>query len=137
MHLGRAGTTGLLITALVTGCRSSLRDYSYGPTLVRLSGVVVYEEHYGPPNFGENPQTDRRVVVPVLHLDRAIRVVSRPGDSINATIDSVTRVGVVGSFDPQALSNQHVTLEGTLFERQTADQVTAVMMRARRLISQR
>lgn len=39
---------------------------------VRLTGRVEYQNRYGPPNYGENPKTDRLMHVPILRLDRPI-----------------------------------------------------------------
>lgn len=39
---------------------------------VRLTGTVEYRNFYGPPNYGENPKTDRLLHVPLLRLDKPI-----------------------------------------------------------------
>ena len=122
--------------ALAAGCAAQTPTLQYAPAVVRVSGTVVFEEHYGPPGFGENPATDTRVRVPVLHLDRFIRVPAPGRGGINsATADTVNRLGLLGlSIDWPRYGGKHVVLEGTLFQRETANQITAVMMQVRRVV---
>ncbi|MEI9983512.1 MAG: hypothetical protein WDN69_10070 [Aliidongia sp.] len=40
----------------------------YEPSVVTLAGRVILESHYGPPNFGENPKSDRKFRIPILYL---------------------------------------------------------------------
>jgi hypothetical protein len=37
------------------------QEVTYEPSNVQLSGTIVYEQFYGPPNFGEDPKTDAKV----------------------------------------------------------------------------
>jgi len=123
--------------AVLIGCVAQPRALLYAPAQERVSGIVVFEEHWGPPNFGENPATDLRTRLPVLHLDTFIRVKALPGDTVNSySRDSVYRLGLVGVITEDSLrySGKHVVLEGTLFLRETANQPTAVMMDVERVV---
>src|SRR5260370_42645824 len=60
-----------LVLILVHGLETSAHDnqrVSSGPTVVQLRGRLVVERRYGPPRFGEKPETDARMRVPILVL---------------------------------------------------------------------
>lgn len=42
--------------------------------VVVVSGILQKEEHWGPPNFGENPATDSKIKILVLTLDHPLQV---------------------------------------------------------------
>jgi hypothetical protein len=63
--------------------KNQLLDYE--PAIVMLEGVVKVRTEFGPPNYGENPKTDKREKVPVLILTRSINVRATTGDGINGT----------------------------------------------------
>jgi hypothetical protein len=44
------------------------------PARVRLSGTIAEELKYGPPGYGENPKTDRRLHILVLRLKEPVDV---------------------------------------------------------------
>ena len=51
---------------------SSVTPCFHENTKVHLTGTVIYRTFHGPPNYGENPKTDRLMKVPLLRLDQAI-----------------------------------------------------------------
>jgi hypothetical protein len=40
---------------------------SYQPKVVELKGTLSVKTYYGPPNYGENPDTDAKEALPILH----------------------------------------------------------------------
>jgi hypothetical protein len=139
-----------LFGAIFTGSAlAAPQKFSYEPTKVQVSGTIILQKFYGPPNFGEDPKTDTKVDVLELKLDKPIDI--GPASSIqlrahhcvnNAAcgslyINSETYSGVtclelvdldypahhVGNF----LSN-HVTVHGELYERETGNQYTDVLI---------
>src|SRR3989338_2775801 len=73
------------VSALVLTC--CMR--SAGPTPlgydvpVELTGRVVSQEQYGPPNYGENPETDAKVRILVLRLSAPIELRADTGNTAN------------------------------------------------------
>jgi len=113
------------------------RQVRYEPTVVRLSGVVKIERHYGPPGFGTSPATDRQVSVPVLVLDAPVTVVGNPPNprdrlQINGdTFRNVARMQLVFTTPGTkigGLEGEHATFTGTLFQKVSGENYTDVLM---------
>ncbi len=101
----------------------------YEPAIVQLSGKVIVQDHYGPPNFGETPQT--REKVPILELNRSIATEADEKGSINRdAFSNVSRVQLIGlrTLSAVAPAGRHVRLQGTLFEKHTGHHYTDVLM---------
>jgi hypothetical protein len=60
------------------------RWLSYEPQTVELDGRLVPQSKYGPPNYGEQPKTDRKVKVPVLVLKKPVSVLPNQEDGYNS-----------------------------------------------------
>jgi hypothetical protein len=109
----------------------------YEPVIVRLSGKIIVEDHYGPPNFGETPKTDKKEVVPILDLDAPIAIEGRSEKNINTdSFSDIRRIQLIGSqgLDPIILAGQHVSLRGTLFEKQSGEHYTDVLMNVQEVV---
>jgi len=124
------------------------KQLTYEPSKVQLSGTIVYEQFYGPPNFGEDPRTDAMVNVIEIKLDQPIDIIPsgptplivhhcvNPGACTDALSNSDSRQGVtrVGLIDwPTTLAldkraGRHVLLTGSLFEKQDALQFNQILM---------
>ena len=105
---------------------------SYEPATVALEGRLIFETKYGPPNFGENPKTDKRVKVPIVILTKAINVRGTPGDALNATtVQGARRIQLVFT-DPaknyKPLAGKDIVVKGTLFHAHTGGHYTDVVM---------
>jgi hypothetical protein len=103
----------------------------YEPTVVQLSGTLVIEDHYGPPNFGEEPGTDSKERALILKLDAPIDVVGDPTGTTNrSSFGDVRRIQLVG-LQARKLTErvgQHATVQGTLFEKLSAGHLTDVLL---------
>jgi hypothetical protein len=104
----------------------------YEPATVTLTGTVRLEQHFGPPNFGENPRTDQRVQVAILVLDAPVDVEGNrvaPGQPPldTTTYRRVQRVQLIGA-NAATLNGRHVSASGKLFEKIAAGQYTDVLL---------
>lgn len=128
---------GLSCLAAVGAQAAEQQQVRYEPTVVRLSGVVKLERHYGPPGFGTSPATDRQVSVPILVLDAPVTVLGtppNPRERIHLDADTfrnVARMQLI--FDTPGtkvggLEGEHATFTGTLFQKLSGENYTDVLM---------
>lgn len=112
---------------------NSQRWLSYEPASVQLQGTLKLVSKYGPPNFGENPETDEKVQVPILELREPVSVRADPSSNLNdESAEGVTEVQLVFSLKGTPaysdLVNQNVAVTGTLYHAHTAQHYTTVLM---------
>lgn len=92
---------------------------SYGPSVVELRGRLTIVKKFGPPNFGESPQTDQKLEVPLLSLATAVDLCPDPRDSAETeTIHGVKEIQLnfeQSSSIPTTLLNMNVEVAGTLY----------------------
>ncbi|WP_044559784.1 hypothetical protein [Azospirillum sp. B4] len=118
----------LIGSAPVASAASALH---YEPAVVTLSGTVVMEDHYGAPNFGETPEQDAKLRVPMLRLDVPVDVAGDPHSDTNLSsfedVDQMQIVLVQGrSVD--GFIGKHVTVTGTLAEQLDGGDFTQVLI---------
>ena len=110
---------------------------SYEPTVVQLRGRLTVSEKYGPPNYGENPESDEKLLIPILHLDHPANVRGDPNSETNvASVEDVQEMQVVflnGDLDYGPFVGKKVRVRGTLFAAQTGHHYTKVLIIARQL----
>jgi len=110
----------LVVSQLIPLCASAA-SLQYEPTVVELRGTVALEEHFGPPCYGESPQTDSVELIAVILLDEPVSV---EGDadpqSLNGTsYMDVRRLQLVRPYSDPPFSpyaGKHVVVSGTLYE---------------------
>jgi hypothetical protein len=112
--------------------------FHYEPETVQLSGNVAVEEHYGPPNFGETPAIDKKEGVIILNLDAPIDVT--PGSQSSANVSSFNDVQHIQLLGQQTLQlmhlgGRHIILRGRLFEKQSGENFTDVLMNVGEIVS--
>jgi hypothetical protein len=129
---------GLLVVSVtgVGGADPSPTTLQYEPAIVELSGSISLEVHYGPPNFGENPKTDKKEQVPILKLQLPISVQGDPkndldGDSFN-NVDHLQLL-MQPSQSLKEYMDKKVTVKGTLFEKQSGENFTDVLMNVQKI----
>lgn len=136
--------TLILISLTVTICyleafAQGKQWLSYEPATVELEGRLVIQNEWGPPNFGEQPLTDRKEKVPVMVLAKAINVRGTPGDMLNGTsVEGTRRVQLVFPYTPipyQQLIGQKIRVNGNLFHAHTGHHHTPVLIWVRSLSS--
>jgi hypothetical protein len=106
---------------------------SYSPSVVRIRGKLTTVTKYGKPTYGENPDKDEKLEVPILILQTPIRVKARQESSVNnETITNISFVQLI--FPPQVEPDfkKHIDHEilvaGTLTIGNRAGQFTDVVM---------
>jgi hypothetical protein len=108
----------------------------YEPAMVKLSGILVMDAYYGPPNYGEEPETDEIEQGWALKLDRPVDVLADPNSDINTeAAEDVWRVQLVAGPKMRlgAHLGQRVMLEGTLFHSHTAHHHTKVLLEVQKV----
>jgi hypothetical protein len=93
--------------------------YHSGDTAA-FSGTVYEEPFFGPPNYGENPETDRREVARILQLDHPIVFVDSGG-----TAAQIQEIHLIG-FPP--LAGKDATFRGRLDEADTGHHRRRVLL---------
>ena len=101
----------------------------YEPSEVSLEGRLVVENKFGPPNWGENPDTDMKLHVPMLILSRPLNVRRDPNSDVNdETFTGVQKVQLQIRSDYQKLVGKEVVATGSLYAGQTGWHFTDVLM---------
>ena len=105
---------------------------SHGPAVVELTGKLIVKRFYGPPNFGENPETDAKEDALILLLNKPINAKDYSPDMGNETsVESVSELQLVLSTPYQKLIGKTVTVSGTLFYAHTGHHHTDLLMDVR------
>jgi hypothetical protein len=106
---------------------------SYYPSVARLQGKLTKVLKYGPPTYGESPETDKKIEVPILILSTPVRIKGNTTSTINnEQITNVSFVQII--FPPEVESNyakyleQDVVLAGTLTRGYRGEHFTDVVM---------
>lgn len=101
-----------------------LQSLSYGPAKVELEGTLLVKDEYGPPNFGENPDSDQKLKIYVLHLSAPVDIKADAApDSDDPDIDNYFNVkDIQVDFDYKAtgiksLINKKIKVSGSLHEK--------------------
>lgn len=91
---------------------------------VKLEGTLKTESKFGPPNYGETPEQDKKLTIFVLNLDKKTKIqVNKETvetDQIQCVIDTDTKV--------TELIGKKVNVEGLLFEQSTGYHFTPVLI---------
>lgn len=130
------GRFSIVLGFVIVGCSSVVPRQAtvvnYEPTTTLLSGVLVLEMKYGPPNFGEDPATDAQVQVPVLRLDVPIDIIGNPASELNSdTLREVKEIQLVLRMPLSELRRfvgHSVTATGTLSRAITGHHYTAALL---------
>jgi len=106
------------------------RTLAYEPATVELRGTLALEQKYGPPNYGENPESDEKVRVPILVLSEPVDVQGDPRSDLNGeAVRDVRKVQLVfKSRSYQRLVDKNVVATGTLFHAHTGHHYPDVLM---------
>jgi len=123
---------------VVNNSKIADRVFFYEPSVSTVNGIITKEVHYGPPNFGENPETDSKDTIYVVALIKKISVYpSRDTEKENSNTDSlfnIDKMQVIG-LDKKTLENnigKEVKLTGTLFEAISGNHYTKVLINVRK-----
>lgn len=102
------------------------------PVVSRLQGKLTKITKYGKPTYGENPEKDEKLEVPILILHTPIRAKARTTSSVND--ESLTNVSFIQLIFPAEVSdyskhlNMIIVVEGTLERGHKGDHFTDMVM---------
>lgn len=105
---------------------------SYYPAVSRLQGKLIKVTKYGKPTYGENPEKDEKVEVPILILQTPVRVKARTTSSVNN--ESLTNVSFIQLIFPAEVGDysKHLDMDivvaGTLVRGHKGDHFTDIVM---------
>lgn len=72
---------------------SDNRSFEYGNRDTILTGTIIEATKYGPPNYGEKPETDKKLTYYYLELESPISVKGDPRSDLNQ--DTFTNVKLI------------------------------------------
>ncbi|GIW45611.1 MAG: hypothetical protein KatS3mg077_2893 [Candidatus Binatia bacterium] len=122
------------LSPIAAHARTRDKWLSYYPAVVELTGTLRIVPMFGPPNYGENPESDSRLKVPVLDLVSPINVRGDPSSNINSqSFRGLTRVQldcytVEMRKRINDLAGSEVVVVGSLFQAITARHYTPVVL---------
>lgn len=102
----------------------------YEPNTVVLVGAIERKHGFGPPNFGENPESDKKESWYVLKLENPLDVAGTKGDELNSESESnVRELQIVGKTkELRSLIGLRVEITGKLFHAHTGHHHTNVLI---------
>ncbi|HZJ99383.1 MAG TPA: DUF4431 domain-containing protein, partial [Tissierellaceae bacterium] len=111
----------------------NLSEYYFEPNVSIIEGTLITRLHYGPPNFGEDPDNDEKEYPFILLLDDSIKVIAKETDMINSSISDISEIQLVLRGNPhlhiaKQYKNKHIKIQGTLFSAFTGHHHTKVLM---------
>lgn len=91
----------------------------YEPAKIELIGTLKHDVKYGPPNYGENPETDEKIDVYSIVLSEAISVEGSAKSELNSeTVENITEIQLLLSKDGRASAatfvDNKVVVKGSL-----------------------
>jgi hypothetical protein len=115
---------------------SSVGWYEYGPTHVSTIGVIDEAVRFGPPKYGDNPESDQKLTYYYLTLDRPIGVRGNPNSDLNReTFANVRRIQLVvlpsegkKHTNLRSYLTKKVEVQGKLFQAEAGRHFTDVLM---------
>ena len=111
----------------------------YWPAVVELKGELSVETFFGPPNFGEDPETDTKERHWILTLDKPINVRGRkdPDPGLAPSVENVDKLQLVLSKTATELVGKKVKIKGTLFHAHTGHHHTDVLLEVETIVPAR
>lgn len=107
----------------------------YEPAVVELEGRLIIKTYYGPPNFGEDPETDSKETGTYLELKDPVNVRGKADDIIDGrSVENVKVVQLVRSEPHQKMIGKTVRVKGTLFGAHTGHHHTDVLMSVQEIV---
>jgi Domain of unknown function (DUF4431) len=114
---------------------AQMRDWvSYQPKVVEFKGTLSVKTYYGPPNYGENPDTDAKEALPILILSKPVNVRGNPNPKAGfdrRSVEDVREIQLVLTVPHKDFIGKTVLVKGTLFHAFTAHHHTDVLMDVR------
>jgi hypothetical protein len=99
----------------------------YDVANTELTGRVHIQTFFGPPNYGESPETDSKERQAILHLNRPICTIATDDSPAEENQSDVTLVPM-GNFSLVPFEGKPVTVRGELFHAITGHHHTDVLI---------
>lgn len=139
----KGNEVGVRITAIIvfaftllflTKATAQLQDWlSYYPSVSRIHGKLIQVYKYGKPTYGENPERDEKVEVPILILQTPVRIRARSSSSVNN--ESLSNISFVQLIFPAGVERnyskylgQDIVVAGTLVRGHRGEHFTEAVM---------
>lgn len=100
----------------------------YGLPSSTLVGTVAVETFYGPPGYGESPETDSKERQAILHLAKPLCTLASGDDPAEQDQVKVT-LAPMGKLNLRQFVGKMVTVRGSLFHAVTGHHHTKVLVR--------
>jgi hypothetical protein len=108
----------------------------FDPAVVELRGTLTTVTRYGPPNFGENPESDEKLNVPLLTLTDSLRFCAdpdRPADTETVHISQLQLNFAKYGDVPSELLGREVLVTGTAMLAVSGYHFTPVLLTVSRI----
>jgi hypothetical protein len=102
----------------------------YGLPTTTLVGTATLETSYGPPGYGESPQTDSQERQAILHLDKPLCTLASDDDPSEEDQVRVT-LAPMGNLSLREFVGKTVSVRGSLFHAVTGHHHTKVLIAIR------
>jgi hypothetical protein len=104
--------------------------FQYEQKGVTLTGTVAIETFFGPPNYGEDPDTDAKEKQAILKLDTPICVNEDLGPPIEDAEKNQIEVTLVpvGKINFGQFANKHIQVTGSMYHAITSHHHTPVLL---------
>jgi hypothetical protein len=126
-------------TAAQTTNSAGTNVVALGPEKTKLIGRLVIETKFGPPNYGETPESDKKIRIYVLRLTLPITAKDMDGDGAKKGLDQI-EVFFREKHGPNSWDAAHraigkcVSAVGEIEPSQLAIEFTALVMNVNKLI---
>ncbi|MFZ2269487.1 MAG: DUF4431 domain-containing protein [Azonexus sp.] len=99
---------------------------------ITLSGKVVLRTFFGPPNYGENPETDARETQALLQLDQPLcTLASEERDEPAERNQRLVTLVPMGGLSLKQYAGKHVSVQGSLYHADNGHHRTPVLIAIR------
>lgn len=113
---------------LLFGCHKAAFGCTPLNTVITLTGIVTISQQYGPPNFGETPQTDSKMLIPVLQLDSPARLCSMSSEKFGPLPTIIDKIQLVQQEHVKIKMDTHASITGKLAQSENALHYTPVIL---------
>jgi len=126
---------GLWLTIAFPGDHAgSTSCLPYEPDTVTIHGTLVLTKKYGPPNYGENPESDERLEIPILRLSHPVDICGDVNGEFNHdAFQNVSEIQLLfrPGTDYRHFSGHKVIAKGVLDQAIMSHHFTQVVMTVR------
>jgi hypothetical protein len=107
-------------------------NFFYYPSISKIQGQLTSRTFFGPPNYGEDPENDRKEKAYIIKLKEPVNVISKSNKIEEGDFDitrfNIREVQIVSNNDLTDLINKDVNASGTFFGAHTGHHRTEVLL---------